>query len=77
MAEREEAPADFVERRSVSPRSCDCYPDTHRLFVDQWIERERAKAERWEKIETQVLGWGIVSAIGALGAFAGRKFGLV
>lgn len=39
----------------------------HHEFIKSWIEREKVKAERWEKIRVQVAGWGIVVALGWIG----------
>lgn len=32
------------------------------------VRREAREAERWEKIKTQVLGWGIIAIVGWIGA---------
>lgn len=37
-------------------------------FLKMLIRREQLRAERWEKIKIHVLGWGIVGAVGWLGA---------
>ncbi|MDE3022910.1 MAG: hypothetical protein KGI54_13810 [Pseudomonadota bacterium] len=39
----------------------------HHEFIKSFIEREKVKAERWEKIRVQVTGWGIVVVLGAIG----------
>jgi hypothetical protein len=36
-------------------------------FLRTLIHREQIRAERWEKIKTQVLGWGIIAVAGWLG----------
>jgi hypothetical protein len=45
-------------------------PEDHRAhheFMREWIEEQRVKKERREKIKTQVFGWAIVSALGSVG----------
>lgn len=39
-------------------------------FLHEWIEEIKRKRERREKIRTQVTGWAIVSAMGAIGTGA-------
>lgn len=39
----------------------------HHAFVKALMERERRKTELWEKVKTQVLGWGLIAAVGTLG----------
>ena len=39
----------------------------HHNYVGALIERERKRTERNEKIKTQVIGWGVVTAIGGIG----------
>ena len=41
----------------------------HHSFVESLIEKEHRKQERWEKIKTQVLGWGIMVVVGSIGAW--------
>jgi len=38
----------------------------HHQFVGMMIAREQRKQERWEKIKTQVFGWGIISILGGI-----------
>jgi len=50
------------DRRSVSE-------DTHRAhhaFLDSWISREQRKQERWEKVRTQVTGWGVLAVLSSV-----------
>ena len=39
-------------------------------FVRVWIAEVQRKAARWEKIKTQVAGWLVISALGAIGTAA-------
>lgn len=39
----------------------------HHDFIKTWIEKQKRKEERWDKIKTQVGGWAIVSALGGIG----------
>lgn len=39
----------------------------HHHAVRTWIDRENRKAERAEKIKTQIEGWFIVSLLGGIG----------
>lgn len=39
----------------------------HHLAIRTWIDRENRKAERAEKIKTQVGGWFIVTLLGGIG----------
>ena len=43
--------------------------EEHHEFVRMLIKKEERKKERWEKVKTQVLGWGIVALIGAVGTW--------
>ena len=45
----------------------------HHEFIKEFIEREKARRERQEKLKTQVWGWFILGALGALakGAYQG------
>jgi len=40
---------------------------SHHLFIAKWIAKEKREEERWEKIKTHVLGWGIIGIIGSIG----------
>lgn len=42
----------------------------HHDYIQMCIERERRRREMWEKVKTQVLGWGIIAMIGFLGKIA-------
>ncbi len=42
----------------------------HHEFVQAWISEQQRKAERWERIKTQVSGWLVISALGAIGTAA-------
>jgi len=39
----------------------------HHAFVAEWLEQQRRKRERAEKIKTQVGGWAIVTLLGGIG----------
>jgi len=41
--------------------------DSHHVYVDTMIERNKREQERWEKIKSQVLGWGIIAIAGWIG----------
>ena len=36
-------------------------------FIEEWIAEIKIKRERREKIKTQVMGWGIITALGSIG----------
>ena len=42
----------------------------HHAFVNLMIQREERKKEMWNKVKTQVLGWGIIAIVGSFGAWA-------
>lgn len=46
--------------------SPDEHADHHQTF-QRWIERENRKAEFREKIKAQVGGWGVITALTAIG----------
>lgn len=49
--------------------------DTHRkqhVFVGILIDERESRKRRWEKIKTQIAGWGIISALSFL-AWLGLK----
>lgn len=48
----------------------------HHEFISEFIEQERMKRERWEQIQRQVLGWGIIAIAGTVGSIVARKFGV-
>ena len=39
----------------------------HHDFIKTWIERQKRKDERWDKIKTQVGGWGIIAFLSGVG----------
>lgn len=39
----------------------------HHEYIQSQIDANRISAERWEKIKTQVLGWGVIAIVGWLG----------
>lgn len=41
-------------------------PEEH-SFVKTLLEREKRKAEMWEKIKVHALGWGLVGFVGWIG----------
>lgn len=46
----------------------------HHEFVQSWIEKQRLRNERAEKIKTQVGGWAIISFLGGIGSAAYHAF---
>lgn len=51
----------------------DEHADHHQTF-QRWIERENRKAEFREKIKAQVGGWGVITALTAIGYAAWEGF---
>jgi siroheme synthase (precorrin-2 oxidase/ferrochelatase) len=51
------------------------YPDEHRQFINALIKREHVRAERWEAIKIQILGWGAVAAVGWIGTQIAKGLG--
>ena len=41
----------------------------HHEFIQSMISRERIKAERWEELNRQVIGWGVVLFISTIGGW--------
>lgn len=41
--------------------------DEEHAFLKAWLVREKRAEERWEKIKTHVLGWGVVAFVGWIG----------
>lgn len=51
--------------------------DTHKIhhqFIEMMIKKEERSVERWEKIKTQVWGWGIVAVLSAIGTAVYKTF---
>ena len=46
----------------------------HHAFVAEWLEQQRRKQERAEKIKAQVGGWAVITALGGIGKFAYDAF---
>ncbi len=46
----------------------------HHEFIAELIEARKVKRERWEKIRIQVMGWGIVAALGSIGTAVYHTF---
>jgi len=44
-------------------------------FIATLIDEERRKQERWDAIQRQVLGWGIIAIVGSIGSLIAQKFG--
>ena len=42
----------------------------HHEFIRQWIDKQKRKDERWDKIKAQVGGWAIVTLLGSIGTGA-------
>lgn len=53
--------------------TADEHGEHHQIFKT-WIERENRKAERREKIKTQVGGWGVITSLTAIGYAAWEGF---
>lgn len=39
----------------------------HHEYIQSQIDRNRRDEERWEKVKTQVLGWGVIAIAGWIG----------
>lgn len=46
----------------------------HHDFLKEWIAKEKRKQERYEKVRTQVTGWGIISVLTGIGAAVYNTF---
>jgi len=46
----------------------------HHAFIESLIKREERKSQMWQKIKTQVLGWGILGVVGAIGTAVYHTF---
>lgn len=46
----------------------------HHEYITSQIESNARDAERWEKIKTQVLGWGAITLVGWLGTLILKAF---
>jgi len=42
----------------------------HHAFITEWLQAQRAKRERAEKIKTQVGGWAIITLLSGIGTGA-------
>ena len=49
------------------------HADDHR-YVQLLIQRERKRAKRWESVRQQVMGWGIVILLSAVGTTVYQAF---
>lgn len=52
-------------------------PDEHAVhhrYIELLIEREQKRTERWEGVRKQVLGWGIVILLSAVGTSVYQAF---
>lgn len=47
----------------------------HHEAIEAIILREKRKQEMWQKIKTQVLGWGIIALIGWIGSLVYKALG--
>jgi len=47
----------------------------HHDFIQHYIEEQERKRERWDAIQRQVLGWGIIAIVGSIGSLIAQKFG--
>jgi hypothetical protein len=67
-----------IIEKALADRSrvdCEAHAEHHR-FIAEWIEAQRIKKERWEDIQRQVLGWGVIAIIGTLGAITAKSLGI-
>jgi len=48
----------------------------HHDFIQHYIEEQERKRERWEAIQRQVFGWGIIALVGTIGSLIAQKFGI-
>jgi len=39
----------------------------HHQFISEWIVRSRRRAEMFDKIRTQVGGWGVIAVLSGIG----------
>lgn len=46
----------------------------HHEFIRQWIEKQKRREERFEKIKTQVGGWAVIAFLGGIGTAAYHLF---
>jgi hypothetical protein len=72
--EKQELLDTFNEVLSARSRINNDIHTEHHDFIQILIEREERKKERWEKVKTQVLGWGIIGMIGAMGSAVYHHF---
>lgn len=51
--------------------------DTHKMhhqYIEMMLKKEERSVERWEKIKTQLWGWGIVAVLSAIGTAVYKTF---
>lgn len=65
--------AQMVEAMKEAMTADSTHADHHR-FIQLCIEREERRRSRWEKIRTQVAGWGIISLLAAIGTAVYQTF---
>lgn len=41
----------------------------HHDFIEAMVQKEQRKQEMWQKVKTQVVGWGVIAVIGSIGAY--------
>jgi len=49
----------------------------HHKFIAEFIEKNKVRQQRWEVIQRQVLGWGIIAMVGSIGSIVLKKFGVI
>lgn len=62
-----------LEKRSRI--DCESHAEHHQ-FIAEFIAEQHLKQERWEAIQRQVLGWGIIAIVGGIGTAIAKKFGM-
>lgn len=68
---------EIVEQALEDRSRIDCQQHLqHHEFLAEFIQEQRIKRERWEAIQRQVLGWGIIAIVGTVGAIVAKKFGV-
>lgn len=60
---RQAVAAEMDARRNIDERT---HADHHR-YVERCIQRDARRADNLEAVKRQVLGWGLVSAVGGVG----------
>lgn len=62
-----------IIQEAIRETRCECYPDEHKTFIDAMILREKRKAELFQSVQEQVLGWGAIALVGTIGVYLADK----